>query len=486
MDQNAFRKLMMTPRPGGGGGGGSSSRQMVPPKAKPKSSNKKPGGGAWKKQTDKEKEENQYRDRAGERREGSNADYNAEDVQLADRFHELNEQAAGLEGNQLAAPTKTNEQRQAEIENSKYLGGDMEHTHLVKGLDFALLNKVRSEIKQKEPEKPQKQQIEIEVKKTETGFKSNVGRVIHNTLFGNTKKGRINELFLPGRMAFEFDLDPDFPQELPTTITRSKADCPRYEGKVLAKMPESVITRVEKIMHFVRQCALGKPVKRMKKKDRGKDAVTEPDAVVAEYTAAKLKQIPPPPPGPPPPDSDDDDIFGDAGKDYVCEETADDADEGRAGGSDASYFGNALKKDEEDAGPLHNMEEVKAMANALKTKEAVKEQEKKKAAIPVDDYDECYPENFSGFYDQYEGSDDEDGPKKKKGMDEEEEEGGKGGKANPSKKARRQARNREQQESQKRENKFNKEANQIAGIMKTKYGEDYGDLRQGKRKRDRN
>jgi IK cytokine len=42
----------------------------------------------------------------------------------------------------FAVPTKNNELRKQEIENSKYLGGDMEHTHLVKGLDFALLNKV--------------------------------------------------------------------------------------------------------------------------------------------------------------------------------------------------------------------------------------------------------------------------------------------------------------------------------------------------------
>ncbi|CAM8978542.1 unnamed protein product [Rhodiola kirilowii] len=35
------------------------------------------------------------------------------------------------------------------IENSKYLGGDLEHTHLVKGLDYALLHKVRSEIDKK-------------------------------------------------------------------------------------------------------------------------------------------------------------------------------------------------------------------------------------------------------------------------------------------------------------------------------------------------
>lgn len=34
------------------------------------------------------------------------------------------------------------ERRKQMIEESKYLGGDMEHTHLVKGLDYALLQKV--------------------------------------------------------------------------------------------------------------------------------------------------------------------------------------------------------------------------------------------------------------------------------------------------------------------------------------------------------
>lgn len=30
------------------------------------------------------------------------------------------------------------------IEDSKFLGGDVDHTHLVKGLDFALLQKVKT------------------------------------------------------------------------------------------------------------------------------------------------------------------------------------------------------------------------------------------------------------------------------------------------------------------------------------------------------
>lgn len=44
------------------------------------------------------------------------------------------------------------ERRRQMIQESKFLGGDMEHTHLVKGLDFALLQKVRSEIQIRENE----------------------------------------------------------------------------------------------------------------------------------------------------------------------------------------------------------------------------------------------------------------------------------------------------------------------------------------------
>ena len=43
------------------------------------------------------------------------------------------------EGGRFVDPA---ERRRQAIEDSKYLGGDMEHTHLVKGLDYALLQKV--------------------------------------------------------------------------------------------------------------------------------------------------------------------------------------------------------------------------------------------------------------------------------------------------------------------------------------------------------
>ena len=48
------------------------------------------------------------------------------------------------------------QQHRAVIEQSKYLGGDVEHTHLVKGLDFALLKKVRAEQEAAEAAKAKK------------------------------------------------------------------------------------------------------------------------------------------------------------------------------------------------------------------------------------------------------------------------------------------------------------------------------------------
>ncbi|XP_036354605.1 uncharacterized protein LOC118761062 [Octopus sinensis] len=50
------------------------------------------------------------------------------------------------------------------IEDSKLLGGDMEHTHLVKGLDYAFLEKVRSEIFHKD-ESPRTNSSQIVITK---------------------------------------------------------------------------------------------------------------------------------------------------------------------------------------------------------------------------------------------------------------------------------------------------------------------------------
>ena len=59
------------------------------------------------------------------------------------------------------------ERRKQMIQESKFLGGDMEHTHLVKGLDYALLQKVRCEIEHQEFEDDEQLEEAIEGDKTE-------------------------------------------------------------------------------------------------------------------------------------------------------------------------------------------------------------------------------------------------------------------------------------------------------------------------------
>ena len=54
------------------------------------------------------------------------------------------------------------QQHRLSIAQSKYLGGDIEHTHLVKGLDYALLQKMRSELATSTADKERKEKEEAE------------------------------------------------------------------------------------------------------------------------------------------------------------------------------------------------------------------------------------------------------------------------------------------------------------------------------------
>ncbi len=81
---------------------------------------------------DAEKRSHAYRDRALERRKGLHKDYS--------------EEVAALAAVELDA------------EQSKFLGGDVEHTFLVKGLDYALLQKVRRDAEMKAKEIKEKEE----------------------------------------------------------------------------------------------------------------------------------------------------------------------------------------------------------------------------------------------------------------------------------------------------------------------------------------
>lgn len=200
-----------------------------------------------------------YRDRAKERREGLNKDFELDPDDL--RFSNPVSDVHQLEDSEQSANDE--DRRRQEIEESKYLGGDVEHTHLVKGLDFALLEKVKSDQKLAEklandreenrdsmftnPDSDseeeefineailaasssansKRQMIDLEKlkkgKSTEIiPCRTAIARRILNVL--DEKWPDKSELFLPGRMSYIIPIGEDCQATEVTTVLRSKAD----------------------------------------------------------------------------------------------------------------------------------------------------------------------------------------------------------------------------------------------------------------------
>ncbi|KAJ1743275.1 hypothetical protein LPJ55_001907 [Coemansia sp. RSA 990] len=117
-------------------------------------------------------------------------------------------------------------------EQSKYLGGDVERTHLVKGLDYLLLEKQRLQAKATDEDlDEQLEQLETTHHPpsiTDTAFKyhaqTSLGIKIVDILQNAAKSEvvEINELFVPGRMYYEFELQQ--PQPTATLCIRSKQE----------------------------------------------------------------------------------------------------------------------------------------------------------------------------------------------------------------------------------------------------------------------
>jgi len=214
--------------------------------------------------------DSKYRDRARERRDGNNKDYQEQEtISTTADYRAVAPDAKAIENNA--------ERRKQVIQASKYLGGDMEHTHLVKGLDFALLEKVRAEITYKEKEdedmmeevvdqKPREKEEEDPEEKM--NFKTKLGRNIFRTVFKNRKPVR-NELFLPRRMAYVIQLEEEFAEsDIPATLIRSKADCPSLQATTTLTTNDIVINKLTQILSYLRQ---GKrEAKKLKKKEKGK------------------------------------------------------------------------------------------------------------------------------------------------------------------------------------------------------------------------
>lgn len=248
-----------------------------------------------------EPEAPKYRDRAKERREDQNPDYEATEL---GSFHAV-------------APPGPVDLRSADankfsIEKSKYLGGDVEHTHLVKGLDYALLNKVRSEI-DKKPDGGDDADGKSRASKEDQqlSFRTATAKSVYKWIVKPQTTIKSNEMFLPGRMAFIFNMEGGYTNDIPTTLHRSKADCPIPEEMVTVSVDGSVLDRIAKIMSYLR---LGSSGKVLKKKKKERDAKGKILAAGNEYDdedkpsksnggMPKLQTerefLPPPPPPPP-------------------------------------------------------------------------------------------------------------------------------------------------------------------------------------------
>lgn len=296
-----FRKMLMTPKPGQRSQENKGFRK--PLSKLPEDDDDDPATKRRKKKSyyaklkrleeERQKElEERYRDRASERRHGVNKDYSETEIMstTADYRAVAPDQKAG---------DNYAERRKQMIQESKYLGGDMEHTHLVKGLDFALLEKVRAEISIKEREDEEEMEKAVTQKKSDEeklkdpkdgpsqpaaldkkaepkvedpeekiNFKTKMGRNVFRILFKNKPPDR-NELFLPGRMAYIVDLEDEFADsDVPCTTIRSKADCPSLEATTTLTTNDIVINKLTQILSYLR--AGRRESKKMRKKEKGK------------------------------------------------------------------------------------------------------------------------------------------------------------------------------------------------------------------------
>ncbi|XP_046979254.1 protein Red [Schistocerca americana] len=256
-----FRKLLMTPRSSVPSSLPTApSRDAVPPTPDAEGEDraerrrkKKSFYAKLKKQEDDKMAElaKKYRDRAGERRDGANPDYQAEDpLSTASGYRAV---APDLKSGMDAA-----ERRRQMIQESKFLGGDMEHTHLVKGLDYALLQKVRSEIQAKEQEQEEEMEKLVKTKKErkdeeeEMQFKTRLGRNIYRAVF-KMRPAERNELFVPGRMAYVVDLEDELAEsDIPTTLIRSRQDVPALESTATLTTNDIVINKLAQILSYLR------------------------------------------------------------------------------------------------------------------------------------------------------------------------------------------------------------------------------------------
>eukprot|EP00930_Biecheleria_cincta_P102907 TRINITY_DN94764_c0_g1_i1.p1 TRINITY_DN94764_c0_g1~~TRINITY_DN94764_c0_g1_i1.p1 ORF type:complete len:570 (-),score=163.01 TRINITY_DN94764_c0_g1_i1:45-1754(-) len=205
------------------------------------------------------------------------------------------------------------------VEQSKYLGGDLDHTHLVKGLDFSLLNKVRTELtKQQKVDEYQKARAERKAtggqkkKVFDNLIAKNIYLAVVETLHPHhgTFKERLSKMsqaislgqrmrsapstFLPGRMAFEFDTDIAVGKsDIPRIVYMSKEDAPivDQQRRPSGMLPDSAIRVKNAIQRAIEERKQRKQTRELQK-NLGKEAsYTAAQKIVPKHKAKDADDI---------------------------------------------------------------------------------------------------------------------------------------------------------------------------------------------------
>ena len=328
-----------------------------------------------------------YRDRAKERREGDGKESGGGDVEIdftkslshvRGVFEERGEKTNDVEGDEAREFA-----RRRAIEESKYLGGDVERTHLVKGLDFALLRKVQSELEDGEAMK----RLEAERARIaerdddEPKFSSSRARAVYEYVTKSANKGKMQAReFASGGVSYSFNLAASSRNDVPTTTRRATDDdgaagIRALRAYVDPKHDASLLTRLGKLMHYL---TLGseKAIKKFRREERR----AAQEAKDAERAAKEHIQAAPTA------EASDEDIFADAGRDY--EPAKSKAAVENANEKYKSYFGDDIAGGEASkAAP-----KAKTVAAEDYYEDAVVADDARANAFGISgDYEECYP-----------------------------------------------------------------------------------------------
>lgn len=193
-----------------------------------------------------------YRNRAEERRQGHNPDYDEELARIVEQ----------------------------DAEKSKFLGGDEKFTHLVRGLDHALLAKMKRELQ--------------DAKKAAEEEQRRAAEYTPSTAIGKAIKGLLRTTHTANtaapvdfsRRAFEFDLSPDG-AEVPLIFQRSRIESSPEDTLVMFTAPPRMIERVTNVMQL--KVYLPKGKKKRKKADGGDD---DEEATQQQQSASAADQQP--------------------------------------------------------------------------------------------------------------------------------------------------------------------------------------------------